>query len=345
MRNDRFLLIAGYIFLIWGIFDIFLKVNIYGLDELSFLWFCSVALFVLAFGIILKSPMLLNSFLAIVLLVQPFWIIDYIWMSFFNVPFNGLSSFVFQPGFGLLEFVDNFRHAFMIPFGFYAVFMISRKSLKSYLFIPAFISSLLFLSYIFVPEYNNINCVQDSCIGLLEKSVPASLYFASFIFSTIFLSLMINFGINKIFEKTEKSRHKKTYKNLTLAIFIFLMSVAIASITAASLRYSEIPKYSCAKIEDCTNCTINLECKRFYGNEENWTVVYDIKNYGENWNECQVYMKLGSLENYKNITGTIYIDPGKKYTLYHQDLKYPKADTEVKLKSNCSIYAPIALGR
>lgn len=336
MLNKRLLLLSGYVFLVWGILDVILKVSTYGFTELSFLWFCSVTLFVLAFGIILNSPVLLNSFLSMALLVQPFWVLDYIWISFFDVPLNGLSLFVFQPGFQLLWFIDNFRHMLMIPIGFYAVFMFSRENKKSYLFIPLFIILLLGISYTLTPKYPNINCVNESCISAID-SLSGFPYFVVFLIITIVITLLINFAINSTLRKIDKARKRQPYGQIILSIFIVLMLISIASIVAASLKYSKIPKYSCIETDNCDGCAVNLECKYIYGEGNNQNLMYTIENGGNNDYVCDIHMRIYPSEDYEKIATNSWIRSNEKYKVAHE-LKYPDMDSTIKLKSDCVIY-------
>ena len=338
MQNNKFLIISGYIFLLWGILDILLKVKTYGFTELSFLWFCSVTLFVLAFGIILNSPMLLNSFLSMALLVQMFWILDYIWISFFDAPLNGLSLFVFQPGFQLLWFIDNFRHMLMIPIGFYAVFRFSREHKKSYLFIPLFVILLLGISYTLTPKYLNINCVNESCINATD-SLSGFYYFIVFLVGTIAIMLLINFVINIIFRRIKKLRKRKLYGQIILSVFLMLMLVSIVSMAAASLRYSKIPKYSCAEPDNCDDCTVNLKCKYIYGEGNNQSLMYTIENKGDNDYVCNIYMRIYPSGEYEKIANNSWIQSNKKYKVANK-LDYPNVDSGIKLKSDCKVYNP-----
>lgn len=338
MLNKRLLLLSGYIFLIWGILDILLKVKTYGFTELSFMWFCSVTLFVLAFGIILNSHVLLNSFLSMALLVQSFWVLDFIWISFFDVPLNGLSLFVFQPGFQLLWFIDNFRHMLMIPVGFYAVFMFSRENKRSYLFIPLFIILLLGISYTLTPKYLNINCVNESCISSMD-SLSGFYYFIAFLIGTIVITLLINFVINIIFRRIKKLRKGKLYSQIILSVFIVMMLISISSIVAASLKYSKIPKYSCIEPDNCDDCTVNLECKYIYGEGNKQNLMYVIANKGNKDYVCDVYMGIYPSEEYVKIVNNSWIRSNEEYKVTRA-LRYPVTDSAIKLKSNCLEYNP-----
>jgi hypothetical protein len=336
MQINKFIIISAYVLIIWGIFDILLKINIYGVGRVDFLWFCSVALFVLGFGILLRSAMLLNTFLSIALLVQPLWMLDYIWISFFGVPLNGFSSFVFQPSFGVLEFVNNFRHMFMIPLGFYAVFMFSRKDRKSYFFIFLFLLSVLGITYILAPPQLNINCVNSSCVG--DIGLTGFSYFIVFVLAVISLSLGINFFINMLLKKFEAFRKTEVYRRTISVIFILFMVISSVSIVAASMRYAQIPKYSCLGAEDCVDCTIDLECNYFYGEGENWTLVYTLGNKGDVGYVCETYMQILPIdEKFKKIAENYYIGPSKRYKI-HQPLEYYGVDSQIKLISDCSVY-------
>lgn len=338
MQTGKFLLISGFVFFLWGIFDIVLKWSLYGFGDLSFIWFCSITLFLLAFGLMLRNSMLLNSFLAMALLVQPFWIADYVWNTFFGEPLNGFASYIFQPNFTALELTDSFRHMFMIPFGFYAVFTVSKKDRKSYLFIPAFIVFLLGFSYFFAPEHDNANCVFSPCVNGFGGWLSGFQYSLFFLFGVIILSLAISLMINAILKKTENIEGKKSYRAWIASIFIALILVSFATIAAGSLKFSKIPRYTCNVSDNCTDCPIKLGCKYFYGPKENQTLVYSIKNNADKAYVCDIYMKIDQKDaDYKKADGNYFITPGKKYFASHP-IGYPIVNAQVEIKQDCRLY-------
>jgi len=337
MGSYRLLLAFGYIFLLWGIFDIVYKTSKYGFRELDFVWFCSITLFVLALGIIFKNSMLLNSFLSIAILVQPAWILDYIWISFFNVPLNGLSSYAFQSTYGILEFINSTRHLLMLPVGLLAVFMLSKKDRRSYIFIPIFITLLLAFSFLFTPEYSNINCVFSSCVDVMND-LSGMTYLTVFLLATIILSIFFNWIINWLLASMEDVREMPSYKNAVWAVFIVLIAISIATIVFASRLYADIPKYSCTESEKCDNCSVELICSYATTNQYSRIVLYKIANNGNDDYVCDIFMKiLPSEVEYKRIAENSYIRANIVYKAGHA-LEYPKADSWIVLKPECKKY-------
>ncbi|MBI2134993.1 hypothetical protein HYU09_03305 [Candidatus Woesearchaeota archaeon] len=338
MRTERFLVFSGFVFLLWGIFDIALKSSLYGFENLDYIWFCSITLFVLAFGLILRNSMLLNSFLAMALLVQPFWIADYAWHAFFGTSLNGFASYVFEPNFTAMELIDSFRHMFMIPFGFYAVFMASKKDRKSYAFIPVFITFLLGFSYIFTPGQNNANCVFSACVKNFGGWLSGFGYFVFFLLGTIILSIAINLAIDAVLGKAEKLRNDKGYRVWIASIFLVLLLISFATIAAVSVKFSKTPRYSCVVADSCADCPVELGCKYFYGPKENQTLIYSIKNNADEAYVCDVYMKvLGKDADYKKAAENYFITPGKKY-LASFPVGYPMANARVEIRQECTVY-------
>ena len=336
MNIKRFIVISGYAFLLIGVFDFIRKVDLFGFRALDFLWFCSISMFLLGFGMIFKNEVLLNSFLSIALLVQPFWMLDYAWLTFFNTPLNGVSSFVFRPGYSLVQFVLNARHMYMIPFGFISVFAISRKNRASYLFISAFVILLLGSSYIFAPKSSNLNCVFEPCLKVFGKinGLPYS-----FLYTTIILiiSLFINFILNMLLELFKGVKNKRYYKRFVLTIFIFLLLISTITIVFAFLKYSKLPKYVCMGPDLCSECHLNLKCNYIDTDSENLALIYTIKNY---WNQdyvCDIFMIIYPTQSdYTKIVDNSFIESHKKYEL-KQILPYPSKDSQIKLKLNCKI--------
>ncbi len=337
MKTERLLVVAGYIFLVWGILDIVLKVSIYSLSELDFIWFCSITLFILAFGLIYKSDILLNSFLSMALLVQPIFVLDYVWIAFFNKPLNGLSLFVFQPGFRLLEFIDNTRHLLMIPIGFYAVFINSKENKKSYVFITLFIMALLVFSYMFTPKYANTNCVFEPCVNQFGISLSGFVYFIFFLIEMIILSLFINSLINIALKKSHKFRNKSAYKKLITFIFLLMLSFSFVVIYKSFSNYSKIPRYRCINENNCVGCDVNVKCNYVYGVGENQTLIYTISNKGVSEYVCSTYIVIGKDKDYKKIAENSWIKSNEKYKIGYK-LPYPETDSDIKLKLDCDVY-------
>ncbi len=337
MKNEKFIVVSGYFFIIVGVLDLFLKIWLFGFLQFDFLWFCSLSMFVLGFGMILKNDMLLNSFLAIALIVQPFWITDFILFSFFNIHVNGLSSYVFQPGFSFMEFLDNSKHLFMIPFGIYAVFTVSRRNFKSYFFTPFLVAFILIASYILPPNLSNLNCVVKPCLKILGRWSGMG-YSLVYLFSIIVLSLVINLMINIILKKVEKLKSKKFYKKCMIIIFIVLVCFASASVFAAYLKYLRVPQYVCLKPSSCDNCSIKLECNYVNTDSEKLALLYTIKNYGHQNYVCNIFMRIYPNEGkFTKIVNGSFIESGRKYEV-DQILPYPLVDSQIGLKSDCKVY-------
>ena len=337
MEIKKFIVISGYIFLIFGIFDFIIKISLFGFRALDFLWFCSITMFLLGFGMILKNDVLLNSFLSIALLVQPFQMLDYTWWTFFNTPLNGLSSFVFRPGYSLLQFILNARHMYMIPFGLFSVFTVSRKNMASYLFIPAFVILLLGSSYVFAPKSSNLNCIFEPCLKIFGKinGLPYSIFYATII---IIISLMIDFIINIFLKFFKGIRNKKYYKSFILIFFLFLLFISTITVVFAFLKYSKIPQYKCFMPDKCIGCNVNLKCNYIDTDSENLTLAYTIKNYGNQNYICDIFIRIYPNDNeYKKIINGFFVESGKGYES-RQILPYPLVDSQIKLKADCHLY-------
>jgi len=337
MEIKKFIVVCGYIFLVLGILDLIIKIDLFGFRVLDFLWFCSISMFLLGFGMIKKNEVLLNSFLSIALLVQSFWILDYAWLTFFNTTLNGVSSFVFRPGYSLLQFILNARHMYMIPFGIFSVFIVSRKSRVPYLFIPVFVIILLGSSYIFAPKSSNLNCTFEPCLKVLSKfsGLPYLFLYAALI---IGISLVINLAINIFLELFKGVRNKKYYKRIVTSIFLFLLLISTTTVVFAFLKYSKIPKYVCSQPDLCKECHLNVKCRYIDTDTQNLALMYTIKNYGGKNYVCDIFMKINSTgSQFNQIVNNLYIESGKKYDFY-QYLPYPLVDSEIKLKPDCRVY-------
>jgi len=97
--HNKVLVGLGLLFGAWFIFDLTLKIIVYGFTDYDFLWYCDFALILLAYGLFRKNNDFIVAFLASALLLQPLWMIDFAWMGLFKIPLNTLSLSSFQPGF------------------------------------------------------------------------------------------------------------------------------------------------------------------------------------------------------------------------------------------------------
>lgn len=333
MGNYKFITFSGYFFLALGIFDLFFKISMYGFWELDFLWFCSFTLFVLGIGMILRNEILLNSFLAISLIVQPFWILDYAWLSFFNAPLNGLSSFVFRPGYPLINFLLNARHLYMIPFGLYAVLAVSRKNKGSYFFIPFSTAALLVCTYLFAKKNSNLNCVFKPCIAIMN-GLSGFTYFLVFVAAIIILSTADNFIINAILEKFRKNRNKKSREGLSIFVFAILILLSSITLIFGIFRYFAVPNYACVN-DECPGCNVTLKCRYVDTTTENLSLEYLIINHNDEDYACDIFMKIEPVNTqYKKIASGSLIKSRAKYTA-GQLLPYPVSNSRIYLRADC----------
>ena len=279
--------------------------------------------------------MVLNSFLAMALILQPFNILDYFWITFFNAPLNGTALFVFQPGFSLIQFIDASKHLYMIPFAFFSVFTVSRKNRGSYLFIVVFAILLFGSSYLFAPKHSNLNCVFEPCLKVFGKASGLQYLFLFAAVSTA-LSLIINFIINLMLKKFLRAKDTKQYKRIIIFIFLFLIFMASVTIAFSYLKYSKIPKYVCLDSTACSDCTVSLKCNYVDWNSGNLTLMYTINNYGDKDYACDVFMKIRPGEYYKKIADDSFIEHNRKYKV-GQIVPYPKVDSQIELVQDCRL--------
>jgi len=334
-----FFTVFGVVFLTWGIFDLLLKIFRYGFWEYDFMWFCSFNLFLLGLGLLIRNPLLLNSFLSVGLVVQPIWILDYFWIIFFGQPLNNNAAYIFQPSNTLVEFFNSLRHLLMLPFGFYGWYLLKKKSKNAWIVIILACSFVLGFSVLFTHPANNINCVFEPCTKILDLGLPQNIYFIIFLLTIILTSIIISFILNLIigFLKTRKlKKHKKNINRFVFAFFTLMLVVVSIMIVKGALIYFKIPKYKCNPLTECENCKIDLQCRYTTKLDEEFFLFYTISNKNTESYLCDLYFIEKTKEGGKSklITKNLYIHPNykKDFTL---KISYPNEDTRLIINPSC----------
>ncbi|MEK6824689.1 MAG: hypothetical protein AABY02_02435 [Nanoarchaeota archaeon] len=137
--------------------------HIYYGDAIAVFWFCNIAIAVLAFACFEKSTTAAYSTIAIALITQPFWIID--WIFFILFGFGPLNLFQFYANVPIaIKIVSFAEHIATIPLSIILLYNLAPKkpSKKSYGFLAlATLSLIIFSKYI--PSSENINCASYPC--------------------------------------------------------------------------------------------------------------------------------------------------------------------------------------
>ena len=326
IKKDWFL-IGSIIFFLWGIINTWFGISRYGIDQGMYLWFCNLALFAVAYGLLKKHTDIIIAFLSIGLLTQSFWIIDNTWRVLTKKNLFGLIEFMYQPGYPLDEFLASHYHYFMIPALTLALFFLPKQkgynTTKIILLSSAFIFSS---SYFLFPPEQNLNCIRESCFPNLER-------WKGPVYSLIFVVIvtLVCIGLAHFIEKFHKKNLIQKYK--TIAVFVFCM-VFLASvwITSADISYKRtLPKFKCSSIFE--DSKINLYCKynTEFKNEQIW-LVYTIKNKLLKSITCTSKIYINGEDGIMH--SNLHLEANKKYNIGFI-LPYPKEDATARLSALC----------
>lgn len=187
MKPDKFFLIGTLCLSFW-LLDFILKIYYHGFPNYEFFWLCSILLLFLSIGYFKKNSLIFNTVFSGTLIIQIFWILDYISIIFFNIPLNGHASYI--NGLRGLEFVNTLRHLFMLPLAFYGWISLWKPAKRAWLLNISIAVPIGIISYL---SKENINCIKEAC--LLGNSFKIGI--ASF-FIAVILSVLISHGLNRL---------------------------------------------------------------------------------------------------------------------------------------------------
>jgi len=335
-----FFTIFGVVFLAWGFFDLLLKIVKYGFKEYDFMWFCSIILFGLGFGLLLKNPVLMNWFLSIALVVQPIWVLDYLWVVFFGYPLNNNAYYIFQPTHAPIEFFNSLRHLLMLPFGFYGWYLLKEKGKNAWILVAASIIFVMVFSLLFTNPINNINCVFEPCTKMLDFGLPQNIYFIIFLLVIIVSSVVVSFVLNSIIDFLNKSKWaKKNKKQISWFVFIIFaltLLLVILMIIKGTLVYYKIPKLGCGPLTECVDCKVDLYCKYTTKIGPEFFLFYVVSNKNDKPYLCDLYLieEKGKESSSRLIKEKVHVLPKYKKE-FKSKIHYPSEDTRLTLNPLC----------
>ncbi len=158
-----YLTIAALFLLSIALLNILLHIiHDYSLVEL--LWFCNIASFIGAIGILFRNKIIVSGTLIAALPAQALWIIDFFY-QLVGVEGLGRTGALFESDQNFFVFgVSVVLHTTLIPILFYAVYKLGFVLYRGIVFALVIYGHLLLvLSYLFTPTSLNINCVLFPC--------------------------------------------------------------------------------------------------------------------------------------------------------------------------------------
>ena len=126
-------------------------------DPSYLLWFCDIALILIALGLFFRSAILVTAQLTALIVFHLGWNIDF-WLYFlFNYFPIGSTAYMFYPDLGLFEkSLSFFNHVFAVPFALYGVYVLGAPK-KAWLLQSVQTFIIFLLTYFFTRPEENIN--------------------------------------------------------------------------------------------------------------------------------------------------------------------------------------------
>lgn len=195
--------VIGFFFIIFGTFA--MDYGIYMHEPSWVLWFCYIALVLIGFGIIYKSPKLIVSQLYIVTIPLIIWLIDFSYSIIFRENLWGVTTYFFNKNLLLSAKVVALEHFFLLPLAYFSFyFLVDKTKIKLAWIISLIQVSVIYLMIRFLTDQTeNVNCVIESCFPYVPSDNLYPLRWFLIIISMIFITkitidLIINVRKRKV---------------------------------------------------------------------------------------------------------------------------------------------------
>jgi hypothetical protein len=268
-NNLKFL---GILFFVLWILTFFEEYTYFG--SFNFLWFCKISFFLLAMACLTKDSRYLLTFLAVGIIPETIWMIDFISQTF-NIHFVGSTSFMFEYGETKFQFVLNLFHLFLLPSAlFISRYLKFNKDVKKQILFFGFIVATL--GYFLAGLNVDINCVRNLCY-------PSPLNIEYYSLFVVFGYLII---CAFVIEPLIRRNITKINKKVMVAIICILVLIGIVGVIFGSLKYSEVAHYQCISND-------RIICQRFFMDRVNNLPFLSFKLLGS-FESCTIEWKINN---------------------------------------------------
>jgi len=270
-----------FIFL-WGVTLLIYRLGHYGVTSGFFLWFDHWFLILSGLSLIKKSTRFQLGFTCLILIVQTLWALDNFYFLLYRKPGLGMTSFLFQPGLTLFEFLLLQSHFILPPL---LLLNLPKEELKRkispYLLLFPLI---IFLFSYFAPSENDLNCIHSSC-SPINIPVPHWLYSTLFAVSASLLLYLL-------------SELVRRFLNLTVlttkwtAITWISIILGVLSIIWNTHRFLTLPHFECVSSE---THEAKISCLYTTDSSDNFfRLHYSLFIKGKTRKECTPYLTMNS---------------------------------------------------
>lgn len=207
--EDKTLKIIGYITLLFWVISSLSLISIQA--YFAVLWFCNIALLILAIGCFQKSITTIYTVLSISLLFQIPWTIDWIIYvllntSLFNIPNLYLGTPIY------VVVLSAIRHIISVPLEIALLTQFKPKKLsKKEVLIPILIGAISLIISFILPTSINLNCMKEPCGNLPFpfEGIQYTLFWTILTITASYLSYkIIVFPMHKLIWKVKGFAYK-----------------------------------------------------------------------------------------------------------------------------------------
>ncbi len=164
MKKNIFFDMLGYFMLL--LFGMTVFVHHLSHDLVYLFWFSNHTTLVIGLALLFRSRFWLTAEVALGLLPELLWIVDFVSARFFSYPIFGFTSYLFDPSYPLLQYLLALQHLFVLPLAIIALwFMHPQRGSYGGAFLHGVL--LWFSGYLLRPQLN-INCSYHACISFFE---------------------------------------------------------------------------------------------------------------------------------------------------------------------------------
>jgi len=133
------------------------------------LFICYLGLVIMGIGILINHPELVASQLNILTVPLLIWLADFSYVFFSRQSLWGTTDYFFASAYPLARLI-SLEHFFILPLGFYALYLLKLKKNYSIIFSLVYLPIIFVLTRFFTNPVYNINCAFRSCVSFIPTT-------------------------------------------------------------------------------------------------------------------------------------------------------------------------------
>lgn len=188
----------GLFFILLGIITLFW--HIFVLDWRYVFWFCNHAMLIVGWALLKKNRFWLTAMLNWSIIPVSLWVVDFLSKLLFGFYIFGITSYMFAQPFW--KNIVSLQHLFTVPLMLYALWLVGKPHPRAWIGTTLHGTTLWLISYFFIRQDYNVNCVHKACVSFLD--------WPNYAFWWIIVGITMFFATNKILSlvfNAIKARH------------------------------------------------------------------------------------------------------------------------------------------